>query len=223
MKGYSYNYAFLKQWMKKNKKTKGDILAALGTKNYLSLGSWIDGSVPVPVENMLLICNTFLIPVENFFFFNGETASVFPPPATAEDQVVPTGGWSEEKKGGGQNQRRGTQPLKPVADITPAAGTPWTDKLMLRNEEMKERIQSLQDEIIRLRSELNHSEDSIKERDLRIEDLRVQARTNEKLVMSLTEQNDFMREQVHIAQHKYQSMQEYHGEIVSENSPADRK
>ena len=71
--------------------------------------------------------------------------------------------------------------------------------------------------------ELKRKQDSVEDREHRINDLCVQARTNEKLVISLTEQIDFMREQVRIAQrHSPADLQDF-GTMVSEPIANKRK
>jgi len=65
---YRYNYNFLLQWMEVNQKTKKDVLRALGTKDYGSIRKWMEGSIPVHVEAILRLCNTFSIPIGAFFY-----------------------------------------------------------------------------------------------------------------------------------------------------------
>ena len=65
---YRYNYNFLLQWMEVNQKTKKDVLRALGTKDYGSVKKWIEGSIPMHVEAILRLCNTFSIPIGAFFY-----------------------------------------------------------------------------------------------------------------------------------------------------------
>lgn len=65
---YRYNYNFLLQWMEVNQKTKKDVLRALGTKDYGSVKKWMEGSLPMHVEAILRLCNTFSIPIGAFFY-----------------------------------------------------------------------------------------------------------------------------------------------------------
>lgn len=65
---YRYNYNFLLQWMEVNQKTKKDVLRALGTKDYGSVKKWMEGSIPMHVEAILRLCNTFSIPIGAFFY-----------------------------------------------------------------------------------------------------------------------------------------------------------
>lgn len=65
---YRYNYNFLFQWMEINKKTKKDVLRSLGTKDYGSLRSWMAGELPMHVEAILRLCNTYNIPLGAFFY-----------------------------------------------------------------------------------------------------------------------------------------------------------
>ena len=65
---YRYNYNFLIQWMEVNQKTKKDVLRALGTKDYGSVKKWMEGSIPMHVEAILRLCNTFSIPIGAFFY-----------------------------------------------------------------------------------------------------------------------------------------------------------
>lgn len=65
---YRYNYNFLLQWMEVNQKTKKDVLRALGTKDYGSVKKWMEGSIPMHVEAILRLCNTFNIPIGAFFY-----------------------------------------------------------------------------------------------------------------------------------------------------------
>lgn len=64
---YRYNYNFLLQWMEFNQKTKKDVLRSLGTKDYGSVKKWMEGSLPMHVEAILRLCNTFSIPIGAFF------------------------------------------------------------------------------------------------------------------------------------------------------------
>lgn len=65
---YRYNYNFLLQWMEVNKKTKKEVLQALGTQDYPSIKKWVEGTVPMHVEAILRLCNTFNIPIGAFFY-----------------------------------------------------------------------------------------------------------------------------------------------------------
>lgn len=65
---YRYNYNFLLQWMEVNKKTKKEVLQALGTQDYPSIKKWVEGTVPMHVEAILRLCNTFSIPIGAFFY-----------------------------------------------------------------------------------------------------------------------------------------------------------
>ena len=65
---YRYNYNFLLQWLEVNQKTKKDVLRALGTKDYGSVKKWMEGSLPMHVEAILRLCNTFSIPIGAFFY-----------------------------------------------------------------------------------------------------------------------------------------------------------
>lgn len=65
---YRYNYNFLLQWMEVNQKTKKDVLRALGTKDYGSVRKWMEGCIPMHVEAILRLCNTFSIPIGAFFY-----------------------------------------------------------------------------------------------------------------------------------------------------------
>lgn len=65
---YRYNYNFLLQWMEVNQKTKKDVLRSLGTKDYGSVKKWMEGSLPMHVEAILRLCNTFSIPIGAFFY-----------------------------------------------------------------------------------------------------------------------------------------------------------
>ena len=65
---YRYNYNFLLQWMEINQKTKKDVLRSLGTKDYGSVKKWMEGSLPMHVEAILRLCNTFSIPIGAFFY-----------------------------------------------------------------------------------------------------------------------------------------------------------
>lgn len=65
---YRYNYKFLLQWMEINQKTKKDVLRSLGTKDYGSVKKWMEGCLPMHVEAILRLCNTFSIPIGAFFY-----------------------------------------------------------------------------------------------------------------------------------------------------------
>lgn len=65
---YRYNYNFLLQWMEVNQKTKKDVLRSLDTKDYGSVKKWMEGSLPMHVEAILRLCNTFSIPIGAFFY-----------------------------------------------------------------------------------------------------------------------------------------------------------
>jgi hypothetical protein len=54
--------------MEVNQKTKKDVLRALGTKDYGSVKKWMEGSIPMHVEAILRLCNTFSIPIGAFFY-----------------------------------------------------------------------------------------------------------------------------------------------------------
>ena len=88
---YSYNYAFLRQFMDKHHLRTRDIVEALGSKDFASPKNWYEGKVPVHICAMLRICNYYNIPLANFFVDEDGLPADFEPCAPDKTaQLLPT-------------------------------------------------------------------------------------------------------------------------------------
>ena len=73
-----YNNHFLRSFMIDNNLTKKDLLEALGSSDYKSINSWLDGKTPIHICAMLRLCNYYGMPLDGFFLKNGEKTIIRP-------------------------------------------------------------------------------------------------------------------------------------------------
>lgn len=73
-----YNSHFLRSFMIDNNLTKKDLLEALGSSDYKSINSWLDGKTPIHICAMLRLCNYYGMPLDGFFLKNGEKTIIRP-------------------------------------------------------------------------------------------------------------------------------------------------
>lgn len=112
---YQYNYSFLSEWMKANKKISlGSILQAIGTKSNNSLHMWEQGMCAMPVIGLLRFCNTFKVPISAFICNTGEPCENDVMPSD-DAQFEPDGGYTTDTTTRQPGERR---PLNPT-DVTP--------------------------------------------------------------------------------------------------------
>lgn len=112
---YQYNYSFLSEWMKANKKISiGSILQAIGTKSNNSLHMWEQGMCAMPVIGLLRFCNTFKVPISAFICNTGEPYENDVMPSD-DAQFEPDGGYITDATTRQPGERR---PLNPT-DVTP--------------------------------------------------------------------------------------------------------
>lgn len=99
---YRYNYNFLLQWMEVNKKNKKDVLEALGTRDYASVRKWMEGTVPMHIEAILRLCNTYNIPL-GAFFYDEEQIRKMPNGEIILSSLQPERTGANDEKGEGRN------------------------------------------------------------------------------------------------------------------------
>ena len=103
MRNYTYKADYFGEWFRSSGVTITQLMKDLGVNN-TSLKRWmIDKSNPLPVEKMILFCNTYDIDISEFFFEDGRQADVRPrrnresaysekcsptPPAPASDAIT---------------------------------------------------------------------------------------------------------------------------------------
>lgn len=91
---YSYNYAYLQEFMQSHHLQKKDLLEALGCSDYTSLNKWLSGKVPVHVTAMLRFCNYYNTPLADFFVDEDGLPCDFEPRMPSDNaQLLPTGGY----------------------------------------------------------------------------------------------------------------------------------
>lgn len=107
---YSYNFGFLSDWMSANPQlSKRKILQALGSNDYECFNRWLNGEIPMPVMLILKFCNTFGIPLENFFRDKNATARFVVPSPGVNDMIEPNGGYPD------YGHKHGRQMARPEA------------------------------------------------------------------------------------------------------------
>ena len=78
MRNYTYNADYFGRWFDSSKVTLTQLMKDLGVNN-TSLKRWMkDKSNPLPVEKMILFCNTYDIDISEFFSENGQPADIRP-------------------------------------------------------------------------------------------------------------------------------------------------
>lgn len=97
---YRYNYRFLSSWMKENNITRKHVLNAIGTQDFNSINAWVEGRRTLPLGILLRVCNTFQIPLEQFFFDNDATPAQPIRQPQSGDQTQPEGGYPDDHKRG---------------------------------------------------------------------------------------------------------------------------
>lgn len=111
---YQYNYSFLSEWIKANKKISiTSILQAIGTKSNNSLRVWELGKCAMPVIGILRFCNTFNVPISAFICNTGEPCESNVEPS-ANALFEPEGGYLTDMATRQPGERR---PLSPI-DVT---------------------------------------------------------------------------------------------------------
>lgn len=115
---YRYNFRFLDTWMSKNNMKRKDLLAAFGTQDFKSVNQWRDGVRALPLGMLLRMCNTFQIPLEQWFFDYDETPAQPVRKPTSNDRTEPTGGYLAD------NERNNRQGMNPKARFTQASDMP---------------------------------------------------------------------------------------------------
>lgn len=127
---YRYNYKFLSSWMEQNKKNRTDILEAIGTQDFRSAKDWIQGKRPLPLGMLLRICNTFQIPLEQFFFdYDQSPAQPIRKPQDDKDQTEPTGGYPKDE------DRKNRQSINPKALYKQPSEMPAQYPLLIESKE----------------------------------------------------------------------------------------
>lgn len=78
MRNYTYNADYFGEWFRSSGVTQAQLMKDLGVNN-TSLKRWMkDKSNPLPVEKMILFCNTYDIDISEFFSENGQPADIHP-------------------------------------------------------------------------------------------------------------------------------------------------
>ena len=137
---YSYNYAYLRDFMESHKLAKKDLLEALGCGDYVSLNKWLDGKVPVHVTAMLRFCNYYNIPMDGFFFDGDGMPAIRPSLPGVGSQTLPTDGYGmKEGRGRGIVETRiGERKVTSAAQATAVA-----EGLARQGEQQKWRDEAL--------------------------------------------------------------------------------
>ena len=103
MRNFSYNADFFERWFKQSGVQLTQLMSALGVNNS-SLDRWMKKKTnPIPVDKMILLCNTYDIDISEFFKEDGRKlemrsrrsrsaeppkAAAPPPPASAANEEV---------------------------------------------------------------------------------------------------------------------------------------
>lgn len=121
---YRYNFRFLDLWMARNNINMKQVLEAFGTQDFRSMNDWRDGKRALPLGMLLRLCNTFQIPLEQFFFDLDGTAAQGIRKPTDGDQTEPTGGYPKD------NERKNRQGIDPKAKFRQPTEMPEEYPLM---------------------------------------------------------------------------------------------
>ena len=111
---YQYNYSFLSEWLEANPNIpKGEILQAIGAKSNNRFKAWVRGEGPMPINSMLLLCNTYQIPLSAFFrdADAGTDGAVVPGMPTPNDILEPAQGYVENMDDRRHGERSMLNPL----------------------------------------------------------------------------------------------------------------
>lgn len=146
MKNYCFNYDFLARWQKANKGviSRDDILRGLGTKNKGSLAKWKRGEVPMPIESLLRLCNTFDIDLSNFFFEGGECAELCLSPPEEDAKTEPTG---YGRKDAPDFHRESMMPYEPPEEESCMASEPEPDDERRHYDRLRKEFERMLQEI----------------------------------------------------------------------------
>lgn len=125
---YRYNYNFLLQWMEVNKKTKKDVLDALGTRDYASVRKWMEGTIPMHIEAILRLCNTYNIPL-GAFFYDEEQIKKMPNGEIILSSLQPERTGGNDEKGEGRNGAKITG--QPVINKRASILPPFVDTVCI--------------------------------------------------------------------------------------------
>ena len=108
---YTLNFNYLSQWMEANPKySKRQVLKAIGSSDYECFNRWLNGELPMPINILLKFCNTFGVPLSNFFCDKNAPASFTVPAPTESDSTDPSGGYPD------YGHRHGRQNTNPQAE-----------------------------------------------------------------------------------------------------------
>ncbi len=100
---YQFNYSFYDEWRKANPGiVRADMLNALEIQSDNGLKSWQEKERPMPILTILKICNSFQIPLSNFFVdMDDDPNGQMPMPKYDTNmQLEPDGGYKKERKPG---------------------------------------------------------------------------------------------------------------------------
>ena len=151
MRNYTYNADYFGKWFEASKVTLTQLMKDLGVNN-TSLKRWmVDKSNPLPVEKMILFCNTYDIDISEFFNESGQPADIRP--------------------------RRSREAAQAARKATPAPPLHAADAIT-KEELLQLKLDHLQ-EVQRIRQEAQEREEAIrKDYEKRIDEYKLMMRDN---------------------------------------------
>ena len=207
MKDYRFNFGFLREWMKANKKTKRDVLNAIQTKNYSGLNEWMEGIRPMHIEAIIRLCNTFNIPLGCFFFDNNAIADINPPKPTENDQTLPT------ETDGSRGRGVKDEAISPVAHF-------HENSIIPKEKSENIQVQVVTDDLQILKMELNY-ERRINELNENYNNKVDEIRKNyEKKISERMEQLKLQQKEIILLRQELRRLQGYRGgAMVADDTP----